>query len=752
MPIMPVLPSRNTAATAWWHGVNVLAAPVVLMAAIFFYMVNLREAHFPQLAQLIAGWACLAILCGMSLFPGSRRAPWRFIFLLISLYLSMRYMWWRAFETLIYTDMADFLGMSVLFLAEVYSLVVYFLQLFVNLWPLDRDPVPLPANQARWPTVDIFIPTYSESEDIVHLTALAATQIDYPKEKIHIYILDDGGTLARRNDPEKADEAWKRRYRLKDMARLLGVGYLTRETNRSAKAGNINHALGHSSGDLILFLDCDHVPTADILQETVGHFLEDEKLFLVQTPHFFCNAAPTERSIGGGAPVPDESEMFYRVIHPGLDFWNASYFCGSAAVIRRRYLEEVGGMSGTSITEDAETAFEMHRRGYHSRYVNKPMVCGLAAGAYADYVLQHTRWAQGSVQIMLMHNPLFARGLSFAQRLCYFNACLFWFFGIARIIYLVAPAGFLIFGLSIYHASALQIVAYSLPHVAATFLITAFLFGRTRQPFFSEIYECIQSVFLTPAVLYAVRHPHKPSFKVTPKGIGMQSEHLSVLSFFFFSILILNLMATSAGFVRLWTQPLFRDVVIITLIWSIYNIFLVTLSLGALWEKRQARLHHRLDVVGQAMVQFPRLRQRHAVDLVDLSLSGLSFHAKFDFEVKDHERIIVEAASADGLVSYFEAEVVRNSRRGERAVCGAHFLVPAQSMPDVVHYVYGDSGRWSAVWEVRSRGVAFSRVVRQLVRMGIKGAWICLTIVARIAWNSIRNAINARRERAEAKA
>ena len=748
--ILPTRPPRDAA--RWWNSTNAIAAPAILAAAIAFYLVNLREAHFPQIMQLVAGWTCLAILFVMSLFPQSRRAPWRFVFLLISLYLSMRYMWWRAFETLIYTGVADFLGMSILFLAEVYSLIVYFLQIFVNFWPLNRDRAPLPVDRARWPTVDIFIPTYSESEDIVRLTALAATQIDYPRDKLHIYVLDDGGTLARRNDPEKSDEAWKRRYQLKEMARQLGVEYLSRESNRSAKAGNINHALGNSSGELILFLDCDHVPTADILQETVGHFIEDEKLFLVQTPHFFCNAAPTERSIGGGTPVPDESEMFYRVIHPGLDFWNASYFCGSAAVMRRQHLEEVGGMSGTSITEDVETAFELHRRGYHSRYVNKPMVCGLAAGAYADYVLQHTRWAQGSVQIMLMHNPLFARGLSLAQRLCYFNACLFWFFGIARIIYLVAPAGFLIFGLSIYHASAIQIVAYSLPHVAATFLITAFLFERTRQPFFSEIYECIQSVFLTPAVLYAVRHPHKPSFKVTPKGIGMQEEQLNVLSFFFFSILVLNLVASAAGVVRFWAQPLYRDVVAITLIWSIYNIFLVMLSLGALWEKRQSRHHHRLNVAGQAMVQFPRVRQRHAVDLVDLSLSGLSFTSLLDFEVKDRERVIIEAASADGLVSYFEAEVVRISRPGERTVCGARFLIPAQSMPDVVHYVYGDSGRWSAVWEVRSRGVALARVVRQLVRMGLKGAWICLTIVLRILWNWIRNTINSRRARAEAKA
>ena len=718
---------------------NLANVPIVLATAILIYMLNLREAHFPLLTQMAAGWGCLFIMLVIFVFPGSRRAPWRFVFLLVSLYLSLRYMWWRTFETLIYTNFSDFLGMSLLYLAEVYSLLVYFLQFFVNFWPLDREHAPLPADRESWPTVDIFIPTYAENVEITQLTALAATQIDYPKNKLCIYILDDGGTLARRNDLTKGEEAWKRRYQLMEIANKLGVAYLTRETNRSAKAGNLNHALMHSKSEFILFLDCDHVPTANILQETVGHFLEDKKLFLVQTPHFFCNAAPAERAIGRGAPVPDESEMFYRKIHPGLDFWNASYFCGSAAVMRRTHLEEVGGMSGTSITEDAETALDLHRRGYNSRYVNKPMVCGLATGTYSDYVVQHTRWAQGSVQIMLMHNPLFASGLTFGQRLCYFNACLFWFFGLSRVIYFVAPSAYLIFGLSIYHASAGQIVAYSLPHVVATFIVTSFLFGRTRQMFFSEIYECIQSVFLTPAVLNAVRHPHKPTFKVTPKNASIQEESLHVLSFFFFGMLILNVISSIAGFTRFWAQPLYRDVVSVTLVWSLYNIFLLTLSLGALWEKRQVRKQHRLYAVGQAMVQFPRVKQRIAVDLADISTEGVSFISKLDFDIKDRERVIFEAASADGLVSYFEAEVHRSYLDRGRTVCGVLFLVPAQSMPDLVHFIYGDSGRWSALWELRLRGVALTQVIMQLIKMGLRGAWICLTITLRIAWSWLRN-------------
>lgn len=724
------------------------SAPLVLGAAILLYMVNLREAHFSHILQLGAGWGCIAVLFALNLFRKSREAPWRFVFILVSTFLALRYLWWRSFETLIYTNPVDFIGMSALFIAEMYSLTLQLLSLFVNLSPIERASVPLPANRAEWPTVDVFIPTYSEDEDIVRLTALAATQIDYPRDKLRIYILDDGGTRAKRNDPASGEAAWKRRYHLKEVARGLGVEYLARESNHRAKAGNLNHALSHSSGELILFLDCDHVPTANILQDTVGHFLHDPGMFLVQTPHFFVNAAPAERSLGSGAPVPDESEMFYRVIHPGLDTWNASYFCGSAAIMRRSMLEEIGGVRGESITEDAETAFELHRRGYRSVYVNKPMVCGLAPEAYADYVVQHTRWAQGMVQIFLLHNPLFCKGLTLAQRLCYLNICLFWFFGVVRVIYFVAPAGFLVFGMSIYHASAAQVLAYSIPYVISTFILSDFLFGRTRRMFFSEIYESVQSVFLAPAVLSTLRNPRKPAFKVTPKGLGMQKEQLNALSFFFFAILCLNLAAGVSGLMRIWLQPEFRETIYVTLAWSLYNVYLCIVSLGALWERRQARRHHRMVVSGQAMVQFPRVRARLSVDLVDLSLSGLGFVSNFDFEVKDRERVIVEAAGADGLVSYFEAEVRRIHRRGDRTLCGAFFLTPPQTYPDIVHYVYGDSGRWLAVWNARERGASLISVFWSLTRMGVRGAWICLTFLVRLAWERARNTISARLVRA----
>ena len=72
----------------------------------------------------------------------------------------------------------------------------------------------------------------------------------------------------------------------------------------------------------------------------MGYFGENPKLFLVQTPHFFINPDPLERNLKTFDKMPSENEMFYGIIQRGLDKWDASFFCGSAAVLRREALED----------------------------------------------------------------------------------------------------------------------------------------------------------------------------------------------------------------------------------------------------------------------------------------------------------------------------------------------------------------------------------------------------------------------------
>ena len=130
----------------------------------------------------------------------------------------------------------------------------------------------------------------------------------------------------------------------------------------------------------------------------------------MQTPHFFLNPDPLERNLETFETMPRENEMFYGVIQRGLDKWDASFFCGSAAVLRRAALDENGGFNGISITEDCETALELHARGWRSTYVDKPLIAGLQPATFASFIGQRSRWAQGMMQILMLRMPCSSAG------------------------------------------------------------------------------------------------------------------------------------------------------------------------------------------------------------------------------------------------------------------------------------------------------------------------------------------------------
>ena len=213
------------------------------------------------------------------------------------------------------------------------------------------------------PEIDVFIPSYDEDPEILAMTVAAARSMDYPAGKVTVWLLDDGGTDQKCADPDpvKARKAQSRRAALRTLCEELGANYLTRPRNEHAKAGNLNNGLAHSTAPIVVVFDADHVPFNSFLRETVGHFSRDPKLFLVQTPHVFLNRDPVERNLRTFDRMPSENEMFYSVTQRGLDKWNGSFFCGSAAVLRRAALEETDGFSGLTVTEDCETAFELHR-------------------------------------------------------------------------------------------------------------------------------------------------------------------------------------------------------------------------------------------------------------------------------------------------------------------------------------------------------------------------------------------------------
>ncbi|MBV8193424.1 MAG: UDP-forming cellulose synthase catalytic subunit [Alphaproteobacteria bacterium] len=530
------------------------------------------------------------------------------IIVALSALVSTRYLWWRTTETLGFVDPFDMMFGYGLYAAELYAWIVLMIGYFQVLWPLERRPAKMPASVDEWPTVDVFVPTYNESLDVVKPSVLAAMAMDYPPDKFRVYILDDG-----------------RRPEFARFAEQAGCGYIIRQNNAHAKAGNINHALSITKGELVAIFDCDHVPTRAFLQMTVGWFLEDRKLGMLQTPHYFYSPDPFERNLGTFGRVPNEGQLFYGLIQPGNDFWNATFFCGSCAVLSREALTEIGGIAVETVTEDAHTSLRMHRRGWHTAYLRFPLAAGLATERLSIHIGQRMRWARGMIQIFRMDNPLLGRGLSFGQRICYLNAMMYFLFPLPRFVFLTAPVAYLLTSQNIIVASALMVMVYAGPHIFHTLGTQSRLYGRYRYSFWGEIYDNVLLFHIMAPTLLALINPKAGKFNVTAKGGILESEvyDLQVMRPLVALVMVL-LGAIAIGIYRLNFTELFpgdTSVLLMNLFWCCYSAFSVLAALAVGLERRQVRTQPRIRIRQPVALYFDGRRSLMG-RTEDLSLGG----------------------------------------------------------------------------------------------------------------------------------
>ncbi len=538
-----------------------------------------------------------------------RRQPGRFaalLLILLSAIASCRYLWWRYTATLNWNSGLDLVCGLTLLGAETYSWLILLLGYAQTCWPLGRQPVALPADPARWPSVDLLIPTYNEDLEVVRNTVYAALGIDWPADRLRIYILDDG-----------------RRDSFRRFADEVGVGYITRSDNRHAKAGNLNHALTRIDGELVAIFDCDHVPVRSFLQLTAGWFLRDPRLALVQTPHHFFSPDPFERNLGVFRRMPNEGELFYGLVQDGNDLWNAAFFCGSCALLRRAALDAIGGFAVQTVTEDAHTALRLHRHGWNSAYLRIPQAAGLATESLSAHIGQRIRWARGMAQIFRTDNPLLGRGLRPLQRLCYANAMLHFLAGLPRLVFLTAPLAFLLLHAYIIYAPAAMIVLQVLPHMVHASLTNSRLQGAWRRSFWGEVYETVLAWYIAWPTTVALLAPGKGKFNVTAKG-GLMSENQFDwrIARPYLALAALNLAGLGFAVWRLcYGPPAERATVAVSALWVLYNLLIVGAAVAVAAEARQVRHNHRVPVRLPAALRLADGRL-FGGELVDYSSGG----------------------------------------------------------------------------------------------------------------------------------
>jgi cellulose synthase (UDP-forming) len=624
----------------------------ILAAGVVFCFLAVLPLTWQQ--QTVCG--LLTLLMAIALARSSDSYLITLSLLMMSIFCTVRYGYWRVTQTVYYfQDPATHWGaldaffIFSLLAAEGYAFMVLLLGYFQTIWPLRRAPVELPDDEAEWPHVDVLIPTRNEALNVVRYTALGALNMDWPADKLHVYILDDG---------DRAEFA--------QFAFEAGVGYRSRTDNRHAKAGNINAALPTMDSAYVAIFDSDHVPTRSFLQMTVGWMLRDPKLAMLQTPHHFYSPDPFERNLDQFRVIPNEGELFYGIVQDGNDFWNSTFFCGSCAVLRREALDEIGGIAVETVTEDAHTSLRMQMKGWGTAYINIPQAAGLATERLSAHVGQRIRWARGMIQILRRENPLFAPGLKFAQRLCYFNAMCHFLYAIPRLIFLTAPLVFLLLNHSIIPGYWAAILAYALPHLVLANVTNSRIQGEHRHSFWNEIYETILAPYILLPTMMAMINPAFGRFNVTAKGGVVKRTYFDArIAQPFLVMLVMNFVGLAVAIPRffIWDRDM-RGTVIMNALWCLFNVVILGVCTAVSREMKQVRTSVRIKAAFPVLARTVEGEILRGVTM-DISPGGASIRFLESFELHPLEEVKLGfhlpgvRAELPGIVVSTEGSVLR---------------------------------------------------------------------------------------------
>ncbi|MFU0505824.1 glycosyltransferase [Pseudaminobacter sp. NGMCC 1.201702] len=426
----------------------------------------------------------------------------------IAALLLIRYLWWRATETIapFSLDWDWFASWS--FLVIEAGAAASSLSAFLIL-SRSRDRKEETNNNVNWwgvraPRVAVLIATYNEEKAVLERTIVGASAMEYPN--FEVFILDDG------------QRDW-----LRDFAEKRGIRYVRRTDGKGAKAGNLNNALALLSGEgppeFIAVLDADFVPHRNFLSRTIALF-HAENVGLVQTPQHFFNADPIQHNLGLSRSYPDEQRFFFDHLQPARDSWGIAFCCGTSSVIRWSAIWDIKGFPTDSITEDFMLTLALQDKGHHTVYLNEALTEGLAPEGLKEYVTQRARWCLGLMQIARSRfGPLAKNNLRIRDRWSVMDSVLFWSTSFSfRLASLIFPLFYWFFNITVVDASVPDVINYFGVYYLWTMLCLNFVSKGLVVPIVNDVSQLLGAIPITRAAYVGLLQPKGHPFSVTAKG------------------------------------------------------------------------------------------------------------------------------------------------------------------------------------------------------------------------------------------
>ena len=378
------------------------------------------------------------------------------------------------------------------------------------------------------PSIDVFITACGEPVEIVMGTVHASLNMAVAHAT---WVLDDG-----------------RSEDLRQACAQSGVGYLRRADRMHAKAGNVNAALGATEGEFVVILDADHVPSPDFLLRALPH-LQDPAVAFVQTPQAFPNA---QGLVATGSA--EAQRIFYELVCPGKNRFNAVFCVGTNVIFRRRALEDLGGLYTQSNSEDIWTSLELHRRGWKSVFVPETLARGLAPDSLGSYFKQQYRWAYGGFEVLLRGGLFRRAGLTMDQRIQYLLTGTNYALSLSVLIFSFLPAAYLLFGWSPIRADMSTWLVHYVPFYLLSIVITWLQCGGFKP---SAVVTSIAAAPVHVRALVMVLLRRKTSWTVTNAGRSDGRRGVPGIELVLpqTALLMLNVTAIAVGLVAIKNLP-----------------------------------------------------------------------------------------------------------------------------------------------------------------------------------------------------
>lgn len=249
---------------------------------------------------------------------------------------------------------------------------------------LNKIPEKKPQMNGHYPFVTIQLPLYNEYFVVERLID-NIMQLDYPKDKFEVHVLDDSSDDTISLSQKKVDE-----YKAKG----FNIELIVRDNRKGYKAGALKHAMSKAKGEYIAIFDADFLPKPDFLKNTIPYF-EDSEVGVVQTRWGHLNQ---------NYSFLTELQAFQLNVHFTVEQQGREsgeyllQFNGTAGVWRKSTIGDAGGWEADTLTEDLDLSYRAQLKGWKFVYLEDILSPAELPSEMNGLKSQQYRWMKGGAE------------------------------------------------------------------------------------------------------------------------------------------------------------------------------------------------------------------------------------------------------------------------------------------------------------------------------------------------------------------